>query len=61
MLILREYCGAMFRRRGWYCYRDEAGIFEAICDGVEANGKLLLRRRNGEVRGYLFKEIEYIL
>lgn len=40
---------------------DSAGSFTATIEGVEPNGRLLLRRSDGSLSRYFFKEVEQLL
>lgn len=40
---------------------DSAGSFTATIEGVEPNGRLLLRRSDGSLSRYCFKEVEQLL
>ena len=42
-------------------YADSNGSFEAVMEGVEASGHLLLRRSDGTLSRYAFKEVEQLL
>ena len=58
--VHRMYCQNLYRREGWHRYEDCDGRFEAeICD-VEPTGHLLLRRRDGQVSRYAFKEVTFL-
>lgn len=41
-------------------FRDAGGGFKATIEGVEPDGHLLLRRSDGTVSRYAFKEVEFI-
>ena len=55
------YCSRLFRREGLHRWRDRDGEFLASIDGVGADGLLSLRRTDGDVRTYAFKEVAYLL
>lgn len=55
------YAGHLYRNRGFHTYRDVSGEFEAAIVEVEDDGHLVLRDRNGQIRSYAFKEIEFII
>ena len=42
-------------------FRDKDGDFRARIADIEPNGRLILEDEDGQTRGYLFKEVEYIL
>lgn len=56
-----EYKSVLYRRNGTYRYRDSDGEFRGEIETVEPTGHLVLRKENGEVRKYAFKEVEYLL
>jgi BirA family biotin operon repressor/biotin-[acetyl-CoA-carboxylase] ligase len=55
--IHAAYCSALYRRQGFYRYCDGEGDFMAAIEGVEPDGRLLLRDDKGNVRRYGFKEL----
>lgn len=57
-----EYMQHLYRREGFYQYQEPKGEpFEAAIEDVETMGHLVLRRCDGSLRKYEFKEIKYIL
>ena len=60
-LIARQYDFALFRREGWHPYEDATGCFMARLLRVEEDGRYILQDEAGKERGYLFKEVQYIL
>lgn len=56
-----RYKEALYRKEGLYPFRDKDGSFRARIADIEPNGRLILEDENGQTRGYLFKEVEYIL
>ena len=58
--IREQYLGMLYRRRGFYPYADQNGIFMAELVTVEPDGHLLLRDDNGHERRYAFKEVCYV-
>ena len=59
--ISREYHEALYRRKGFYRYRDGDGEFDAELVGVAYDGRLSLRDSEGRQRSYTFKEVEFII
>lgn len=51
----------LYRREGFHAYHDDKGDFEAEIAGVEDDGHLLLRDRDGRQRRYAFKEVSFIV
>ena len=60
-LIARQYHLSLFRREGWHPYEDATGRFMARLLRVEEDGRYILQDEAGKERGYLFKEVQYIL
>ena len=56
-----RYGEALFRREGWHPYVDAQGIFQARIVRIEQDGRLVLEDAEGKLRGYLFKEVQYVL
>ena len=52
---------ALYRSGEWHRYSDSKGEFSGMIESVGPEGLLMVRRENGDVRGYAFKEIDYIL
>ena len=59
--ISREYHEALYRRKGFYRYRDGDGEFDAELVGVAYDGRLSLHDSEGRQRSYTFKEVEFII
>lgn len=59
--IIQDYKDSLFRRNGYYEYIDENGYFTARIKDVEPNGMLILEKKDGEIKRYAFKEVQYIL
>ncbi|MBQ7422311.1 MAG: biotin--[Prevotella sp.] len=60
--IRKRYHEALYRRNGFHTYRDTVmGVFEAMIEGVEDDGYLLLRDHNRTLRRYAFKEVEQVI
>lgn len=59
--ITGRYREALYRRDGFHPYQDEAGIFQARIVDIEPIGKLILEDEEGRRRGYMFKEVSYVL
>lgn len=59
--IAALYHDALYRAHGFHSYRDSEGTFEAALVEVEDDGRLILRDREGRIREYFFKEIEFII
>lgn len=55
------YMERLYRREGFYRYRDAAGEFEAIPDSVSPMGPITLRDRQGRLRTYNFGEVAHLI
>jgi BirA family biotin operon repressor/biotin-[acetyl-CoA-carboxylase] ligase len=58
--IAAIYHQSLYRKHGFYPYRDADGEFEAAIVEVEDDGHLILRDRGGMIRSYAFKEIVFM-
>lgn len=61
LYIIRCYHEHLYRRVGMYRYRDIHGEFQAEMVGVASNGILTLRRADGTLSKYEFKELSIVL
>lgn len=52
------YLRRLYRRHGFHLFRDAVGVFEACIERVETSGELVLRRRDGSLKTYWFKEVQ---
>ncbi|WP_294606353.1 biotin--[acetyl-CoA-carboxylase] ligase [uncultured Bacteroides sp.] len=59
--IAERYAHSLFRREGFHRYADADGEFLACLLRVEPDGRFILEDQTGKERGYLFKEVQYIL
>jgi len=57
--IKRFYHQSLYRREGLHWYEDAGGRFMAEISGVEDDGRLILRRKDGRLSRYAFKEVAY--
>ena len=51
-LIATRYNAALYRATGFHRYSDKQGVFDAELVGVEINGIITLRDRQGQLRTY---------
>lgn len=58
--IAGRYMSFLYRRHGFFTFRDGDGDFEAAIVEVEDNGHLVLRDHEGRTRIYAFKEVEFV-
>lgn len=62
LLSLRQdYFHSLYRKDGYFPYKDENGEFNARIDAVEPSGHLILEEKSGAKRRYAFKEVSFIL
>lgn len=59
--IVTQYEKSLFRKEGMHRYRDANGEFLARIVCVEPEGRLILEDKMQNQRGYMFKEVEYLL
>ena len=58
--VHRAYVHALYRRDGFHPYADTDGTFEAAIEAIEPGGHLLLRRSDGRISRYAFKEVRFL-
>jgi len=58
--VHQAYVHALYRRDGFHPYADADGTFEAAIEAIEPGGHLLLRRSDGRVSRYAFKEVRFL-
>lgn len=59
--ITVQYENSLFRKEGLHRYRDAKGEFLARIVCVEPEGRLILEDEMHIKRGYMFKEVEYLM
>ncbi len=60
--IKSEYLQFLYRKTGFYNYKIPNGEqFEAEIHAIGNDGKLRLKKRNGELADFYFKEVEFVL
>lgn len=59
--IIEAYSMHLYRKDGFYPYRDSSGEFRAKITGIEPLGHLILTDDEGRVRKYAFKEVAMVL
>ena len=59
--IREKYRRHLYRREGFFDYRDADGDFEAELVTVEDDGHLVLRDKAGNLRSYAFKEVQFVI
>ncbi|MDD2285959.1 MAG: biotin--[acetyl-CoA-carboxylase] ligase [Paludibacter sp.] len=58
--VRKQYMDCLYRKTGYHPYQTTGKSFSAKIIDIEKDGRLILENRNGEVRGYYFKEVEFI-
>ena len=61
LAIRTLYIKNLYRKKGFYPYRDKEGEFKAEFHKIEPDGRLVLKDEAGNLRRYAFKEVEFIL
>lgn len=59
--IKQKYMNLLFRKGGLYPYRHEEEIFNASIERIENNGQLVLKKEDGSIRAFAFKEISFVI
>lgn len=60
-LLHKEYMDSLFRRKGFYPYRDFSSEFMATIKDVREDGRLILTDSDDKERIYEFKEVAIVL
>lgn len=60
-LLQSDYARVLYRREGFYPYRDSNGEFSATIKEVKPDGHLILCDTDGNNRRYAFKEVAFII
>ena len=58
--IDREFLTALYRLNEMHLYKSEDGLFEGQIIGVNEIGQLLIRKKDGKVLEFHFKEVEFL-
>ena len=58
--IAAEYCRLLLGIDKQHTFIDSNGRFDAVIQGVESDGHLLLKRSDGSTSRYAFKEVEMV-
>jgi len=59
--IHAEYQNALYRKTGYYTYKDHNGCFKAKIKNVQKDGSLILETESGDERKYFFKEVSFVI
>ncbi len=60
-LINKSYLESLYRKKGFYSFKDEQGIFNARIDNVNEFGFITLVDINNQKREYAFKEVSFVI
>lgn len=60
-IVHEAYMRHLYRRQGFYPYRDAEGLFNASIENISPLGMLTLRRIDGTLSTYAFKEVQAII
>ncbi|MGN1263727.1 MAG: biotin--[acetyl-CoA-carboxylase] ligase [Prevotella sp.] len=60
-VIAEKYTRHLYRGQGLFPYQDAKGFFEASIEKVEPSGHLVLRRTDGTLSRYAFKEVSFCI
>lgn len=58
--ITHIYFDKLYRREGYFKYKDENGVFMAKIEEVKDLGFMVLKRQDGTLSEYSFKEVEFV-
>ena len=59
--IRKDYVDRLYRRKGYFNYKDHSDEFSARIKDIRDNGLLVLETETGEERVYTFKEVSFVL
>jgi BirA family biotin operon repressor/biotin-[acetyl-CoA-carboxylase] ligase len=59
--IRSDYKTQLYRLNEWSDFRDSDIVFKGRIVSVNTEGMLMIERQNGKIKGYSFKEVEFIL
>jgi len=57
--IHADYVNSLYRKEGFHLFSDSNGTFEAEIHDIEPSGHLILKKRNGSLSKYAFKEVSF--
>ena len=60
-MIVEKYHERLYRRKGIHRYEDKDGAFDAEIVRVNINGIMTLRRTDGTLSDYEFKEVKFVI
>ncbi len=59
--IRDNYKAQLYRLNEWAGFRDSEKIFSGRIISVDNEGKLMIELQNGKIKGYSFREVDFIL
>ena len=59
--IKQRYMSLLFRNNGIYPFISNGILFNASIEGIEDNGQLILKREDGTIQRFAFKEISFVI
>jgi BirA family biotin operon repressor/biotin-[acetyl-CoA-carboxylase] ligase len=59
--INQDFERLLYRLGEWAMFRTGGSEFEGMIMGTDAEGQLLIQDRNGKIRGFQFKEVQFLL
>jgi BirA family biotin operon repressor/biotin-[acetyl-CoA-carboxylase] ligase len=59
--VIKQYHERLYRRMGYHKYEDADGEFEAELVGVAPNGMMTLKRRDGSLQTFEFKQVRFVI
>jgi BirA family transcriptional regulator, biotin operon repressor / biotin---[acetyl-CoA-carboxylase] ligase len=59
-IINRDYESVLYRIGQWAWYMCDGVRFEAMIAGVDPEGQLVLETRQGEIKSFQFKEVQFL-
>ena len=60
LAIRTAYIESLYRKNGFYPFRADSETFEARISQIHPDGQMELETQSGEIRGFYFKEVEYV-
>ena len=59
--IHNDYINSAYCKEGYHKYRDDSGLFDAAIHDIEPTGYLILKRTDGSLSRYAFKEVSFVM
>lgn len=60
LAIRTAYIESLYRKNGFYPFRADSETFDARISQIHPDGQMELETKSGEIRGFYFKEVEYV-